>query len=99
MATARSPLAPDTPTFREQGFDIVLASLRGMAAPKGLPADVRSKLVTAFERAISEPKFQAEAAAAFAPLRYLAPDAYAAELREADVTFRKLWAASPWVDK
>ena len=99
MATARSPLAPDLPTFREQGFDIVLASLRGMAAPKGLPGDVRSKLITAFERAINEPKFQADAAAAFAPLRYLAPDAYAAELREADATFRKLWAASPWVDK
>ena len=99
MSVTRTALAPETPTFREQGFDIVLASLRGVAAPKGLPADVREKLVGAFARAIADPKFQAEAAAAFAPLRYLPPDRYAAELREADVTFRKLWTEVPWGDK
>ena len=38
MSATRSPLAPDLPTFKEQGFDIELASLRGLAAPKGIAA-------------------------------------------------------------
>src|SRR5205807_840343 len=32
---ARSNLAPDLPTGREQGFDFEMVALRGMAAPKG----------------------------------------------------------------
>src|ERR1043165_121992 len=47
FAPARSSLAPDLPTAREQGFDIVLSSLRGMAAPKGLPPGIRARLVKA----------------------------------------------------
>src|SRR2546430_1758202 len=49
----RSTLFPYTtlfrsvPTFKEQGIDIELASLRGLAAPKGLPEGVRKKLVDA----------------------------------------------------
>src|SRR5215208_1596231 len=45
FAPSRSNLAPDLPTAREQGFDIVLSALRGMAAPKGIPADIRDRLV------------------------------------------------------
>ena len=99
MSLERSPLAPDLPTFREQGFDIVLASLRGIAAPKGLPPDIRDRLVKAFAAAVADPKFQAEAAAAFAPLRYLPPDAYEKELAEGEATFRKLWDEVPWAEK
>lgn len=99
MSASRTPLAPDVPTFREQGFDIVLASLRGVAAPKGLPPAVRDKLVVAFERAILDPKFQSEALAAFAPLRYLPPAKYEAEIRESEASFRKLWNEVPWAGK
>src|SRR3954466_7489221 len=44
---ARSNLAPDLPTGREQGFNFEMIALRGMAAPKGLPADIRERLVKA----------------------------------------------------
>lgn len=37
MSVKRTNLAPSLATFKEQGYDIVMASLRGMAAPKGLP--------------------------------------------------------------
>ena len=47
MSQLRTSLAPQLATFKEQGFDIELASLRGMAAPKGMPADVRAQLVKA----------------------------------------------------
>jgi tripartite-type tricarboxylate transporter receptor subunit TctC len=99
MSVARTTLAPNLPTFREQGYDIIMASLRGMAAPKGLPPAVRDSLVKAVERTVNDPQFQAQAASYFAPMRYLAPTQYASELQAADTLFRQMWKDMPWSDK
>jgi tripartite-type tricarboxylate transporter receptor subunit TctC len=99
MSTGRTNLAPTLPTFKEQGYDIVMASLRGIAAPKGLPPAIREQLVTAIQKAAADPEFQAKAANYFAPLRYLPPAQYEAELKGAEVGFRQLWQAMPWGDK
>lgn len=39
-APERDPLAPDFPTAREQGYDIVIQSQHYILGPKGLPEDV-----------------------------------------------------------
>jgi len=96
MSVERTNLAPDMPTFKEQGHNIVSASLRGIAAPKGLPADIREALVTAVGKAAADPEFQAKSVAAFTPLRYLAPPAYETELRETEAVLRQLWKEMPW---
>jgi tripartite-type tricarboxylate transporter receptor subunit TctC len=99
MSATRSSLAPDLPTFKEQGYDIELASLRGLAAPKGLPPEVREALVKAVTQAANDPEFKAKAANIYAPLRFLAPDQYAAELKKAEAEFAALWKVVPWTDK
>lgn len=99
MSVKRTVLAPDLATFKEHGFDIVMASLRGIAAPKGLPPAVREQLVNAVQKAAADPEFQAKAADYFAPLRYLSPTAYASELGQAEGEFKQLWQAMPWSDK
>ncbi len=99
MSEKRSNLAPAVPTFKEQGFNVIMASLRGIAAPKGLPPAVREQLVAAVQKATADPEFQAKAAGYFAPLRYLAPAAYAAELKEDEDGFKQLWQVMPWTDK
>jgi len=99
MSESRSSLAPNVPTFKEQGFNVIMASLRGIAAPKGLPPAVREQLVNAVQKAVADPEYQAKAAGYFAPLRYLAPAAYAAELRDDEAEFKKLWQTMPWTDK
>jgi tripartite-type tricarboxylate transporter receptor subunit TctC len=96
MSTSRSTLAPNLPTFKEQGFDIVMASLRGVAAPKGLPPAIREQLVNAVQKAVADPEFQQKAASYFAPLRYLPPAKYDAELRETETAFRQIWKDMPW---
>ncbi len=98
-SATRTELAPDLPTFREQGFDIVFASLRGLAAPKGLPADIRERLVRAVEQSASDAEFRKQAAGMFAPLRYLGPKEHAAELASAEAEYRELWKQSPWAEK
>ncbi|MCY1537534.1 Tripartite tricarboxylate transporter family receptor [compost metagenome] len=99
MGKARAAELPDVPTFKEQGYDVELASLRGLAAPKGLPEAVRAKLVDAVKRTVDDPGFQAKARDMYAPLRYLPPAAYAQELAAGEAEFRKLWQAAPWLDK
>jgi tripartite-type tricarboxylate transporter receptor subunit TctC len=99
MGLERADVAPDVPTFKELGFDIQMAALRGMAAPKGLPPDVREKLVKAVADAVNDPAFQARARESFNPIRYLAPREYAAELRSAEALYRQMWKESPWSDK
>lgn len=99
MSEKRSSLAPDVPTFKEQGFDVIMASLRGVAAPKGLPASVREQLVSALQKTAADPEYQAKALGYFAPLRYLSPDAHAAELKHAEAGFRQVWQAMPWAEK
>jgi tripartite-type tricarboxylate transporter receptor subunit TctC len=99
MSEKRSTLAPNVPTFKEQGFDVIMASLRGVAAPKGLPPAVREQLVNAVQKAVADPEFQSKSAGYFAPLRYLPPAAYAAELKGDEDEFKKLWQTMPWTDK
>lgn len=98
MSTSRTNLAPGLATFKEQGFDIVMASLRGIAAPKGLPPAVREQLVNAVQKAAADPEFQQKAAGYFAPLRYLPPARYEVELKDAEAGFRQLWKDMPWAE-
>ena len=76
-----------------------MASLRGIVGPKGMPAAIRERLVRAIERAAADPEFKASAERAFAPVRYLGPAAYEAELKSDDTRFRALWKELPWTDK
>jgi len=99
MSPARTNLAPDLATAKEQGYDIEMSSLRGLAAPKGLPREIREQLVRAVERSVADPEFQARAAQFFAPLRYLPPAEYEALVREADAAYRAMWKEMPWADK
>jgi tripartite-type tricarboxylate transporter receptor subunit TctC len=99
FSPARTNLAPDLPTGREQGFNFELSSLRGLAAPKGLPPEVRERLVKAVTSAASDPEFQAQATKFYAPLRFLDPAQFEAAIRDGEQQFRALWKELPWGDK
>lgn len=98
-SATRSTLAPDAPTAREGGFAVELGSLRGIAAPKGLPPEVREALVRAVERAVADPEFVAKSTQYYLPLRYLSPTKFEAELRDGDAQLRQVWKESPWTTK
>ncbi len=55
MAEARSPDFPDTPTLREQGFDLVYSIWAGLYAPANTPAPVLARLEAACGRALQQP--------------------------------------------
>lgn len=98
MSRARWLIAPDIPTFREQGYEMELVSLRGFAAPKGLPPETRGRLVRALWAAMHDPDFRdsVEEPANFQPLRILETDDFTRELRRMQVDLVQLWREHPW---
>ena len=82
--------------LREAGFDVVEGSMRGMAAPAGMPRPVLERLSLAVRRTVDNPEFQANAAQQMLPLRFLGPDDYLAELMALRTKYQALWAEHPW---
>ena len=60
-ADARSAEAPETPTTREAGVDVVVANWRGILAPRGTPAAVRDALSDLCRRVVADPDFVRQA--------------------------------------
>jgi tripartite-type tricarboxylate transporter receptor subunit TctC len=55
----RSPLAPDIPTFKQQGYTVhVWASSFGIHMPAGVPTPIVDKLNKAIVKIVSKPEFQ-----------------------------------------
>ncbi|MBL6455495.1 tripartite tricarboxylate transporter substrate binding protein [Belnapia sp. T6] len=96
MGERRTEVAPEVPTFREAGFDVVEGSMRGMAAPAGLPPAVLQRLSEAVQRVVENPEFQASAIQQALPLRFLGPEPYLAELTALREKYQKLWSRHPW---
>lgn len=94
-ATRWAPLA-EVPTLRELGFDVVEGSMRGMAAPAGLPPEVLARLALSVRRTVADSDFQAAAAQQNLPLRFLAPPEYLAELAALRRNYQALWDQHPW---
>jgi putative tricarboxylic transport membrane protein len=76
--------APNVPTLKELGVNVVYAVTRGIMAPKGTPPDVITKLEDACRKSTSEPKFAEDMAKQGTFVRYLDRKAYAAFLKDND---------------
>jgi tripartite-type tricarboxylate transporter receptor subunit TctC len=59
MAKARNPAFPDVPTLKEaMGIDYSTGAWRGIAGPKGLPADVATKLTASLKKVYDSKEFK-----------------------------------------
>ena len=57
-ADSRHFMAPGVPTFKEQGFDVVIGSWRTIVAPRGVPADRLEFLETTLLETLNDPAFK-----------------------------------------
>lgn len=96
MGATRWPVLAEVPTLRELGFDVVEGSMRGMAAPAGIPPEALARLALSVRRTVEDPEFQAAAVQQNLPLRFLAPEPYLAELLALRAGYQALWDAHPW---
>jgi tripartite-type tricarboxylate transporter receptor subunit TctC len=96
MGITRWPPLPEAPTLRELGLDVVEGSMRGIAAPAGLPPEVLERLALSVRRTVEDSDFQAVAVQQALPLRFLAPAEYLAELQALRTRYQALWERHPW---
>ena len=99
MGEERWEGAADVPTFKEQGYDLVSGSQRGIAAPAGMPQEYVDALAAAIEKATQDPEFQQKAMEQAMPLRYLAPAEYQELLNATGQQAQQIWEENPWVQK
>jgi tripartite-type tricarboxylate transporter receptor subunit TctC len=90
MAPQRSKFLPDSPTFKEQGFNQVWSVSRGIAAPAALPKDVESALTSALEKTLNSREHQQKAEQlSLAPL-VIKGDEYRKFLKDNEQSTKKL---------
>ncbi|MBU0644106.1 MAG: tripartite tricarboxylate transporter substrate binding protein [Alphaproteobacteria bacterium] len=92
----RSPFAPDLPTFKEQGLDLLNGSMRGFVAPAGLPAEVEAKLVDAFGQLAGDEEFQAAMAATANPVEVVTGAEFKALTASLYDLAKGVWETTPW---
>jgi tripartite-type tricarboxylate transporter receptor subunit TctC len=98
MGATRWEPAAEVPTLKDFSLDIVEGSMRGMAAPAGMPPEVMERLALSVRRTVDDPDFKALAAQQNLPLRFLGPEPYRAELLALRARYQALWAQHPWKD-
>ncbi len=91
FAEERDPMLPDVPTLKELGYNVVSGSSRGYSAPKGIPADVKEKLLKAFEEMSKNPEFLKAAADRALPVDMMIGDEYGKYLKDQETAFRAIW--------
>jgi tripartite-type tricarboxylate transporter receptor subunit TctC len=88
MGPERSEFAPDVPTLRESGYDVIEVTRFGFFAPVKTPPAVQQKLVDAVAQAARDPEFVAAMKKSSTSVLYLPP----AELRAAVEAESNYWA-------
>ena len=99
MSNERWDGASEVPTFKEEGYDVIMGSMRGIAAPKGVPEEVIERLEVALKAAVDDPEFQEKAAQQHLALAYSNSSEFLAEMQALTATFEALWESTPWVQQ
>jgi tripartite-type tricarboxylate transporter receptor subunit TctC len=86
----RSKLLPEVPTAKELGIAHVSSGWLGFVAPAGIPADVRAKLLRAFQAAAQDPEVVAHLEKSGIEPRSTAGDAFATRVRREIDELREL---------
>ncbi len=85
MSDSPAALYPNVPTLKAAtGSDWKLGAWRGIAAPKGLPADVRDKLVAAIRKIVASKDYTEFMASRGFGVVYLGPDEFGRFMAKSD---------------
>lgn len=95
-ANERSEYAPDAPTLKELGYNINLGSMRGVAAPKGVPAERLSTLRDAVNKVVNDPEYITKAEERGEVMRYMDHEEFRVTLDALHNDILQLWEVSPW---
>jgi tripartite-type tricarboxylate transporter receptor subunit TctC len=88
---ARVPTVPDVPTIIEQGIpDFIWGGWTGVVAPKGIPPEIKQRLVAALEKIVHSDVFTTRAVALGVNVEFLNADQFAEFLRSENERWGKV---------
>jgi tripartite-type tricarboxylate transporter receptor subunit TctC len=82
--------APNVPTLKELGVNVVYTVTRGLMLPKGTPPDIVAKVEAACAKATAEPKFAEDMTKQGTFVKYLDGKAYTEFLKQNDIVNKDL---------
>ncbi|WP_085032941.1 tripartite tricarboxylate transporter substrate binding protein [Ensifer aridi] len=91
FAEERAVIAPDLPTAKEQGFEVLMSSERGIAMGCEVPEEIRTKFSDAVKKALDNPEFQAKAKQQSLALSYLSAEQWNKELPARGERLGAIW--------
>ncbi len=96
MGESRWALMPNVPTFREEGYDVVMTSERGVGAPRGVPDEIATRLQAALARTIAKPEWEETVRRLELPMAYLPGAEWEAQMPAQEARYRRIWDTTPW---
>jgi len=97
MSKERLPAFPDVPTFKENGFDILSSTSRGIIAPKGFPEESRKILIDALKEIMKNPEFLKKMDDMKMALDFVSGDEYGEDMKKTEEFIQKVWDTNPWM--
>lgn len=90
MATERLETLPEVPTLKEQGYNVVSGTWRGLAVPKGTSPEIVNKLNQAFETAVKSEEFKDFMNSSNFGIKYLNGQEFKGFIEEDTVTINEI---------
>lgn len=91
-----SKLAPQVPTAKSLGIDVVMLSERGVGVPAGTDPAIVAKLAEAIAAVANDPAFIKRNAELFTEVKFMPPAEFQKHIQELDRDYKALWKESPW---
>lgn len=96
MGERRWDLMPDVPTFREEGYDVVMTSERGLGAPRGVPDEIARRLEEAIAKVIATPAWAEKVRQLELAMDFLPGAEWEARMPAQLARFQQIWEKTPW---
>ncbi len=86
----RNSEIPDVPTLREQGYDMIYGTDRGVMLPKGASKELIDHYAAIFEKAAKDPEVIAQMEAKGTQVEYLNPAEYTAYFQDTFTNWKRI---------
>ncbi|MBU8540604.1 tripartite tricarboxylate transporter substrate binding protein [Falsiroseomonas tokyonensis] len=96
MGTQRWELMPDVPNFREEGYDVIMTSERGLGAPAGIPDEIAKRLEDAIAKVIATPEWAEKVRQLELAMSFRRGAEWEAEMPAQLARYQGIWQRTPW---
>jgi tripartite-type tricarboxylate transporter receptor subunit TctC len=94
LGPVRARTLPEVPTARDLGFDIVISSERGFAAPRGVAPDIMDRLQKAIAAAVTDPEFLRGTTSDELAVSYLSGSDWMKSMAERKARYAAIWGGA-----